>query len=181
MLSISATSSSFTMSCSTMPLDRHLAACIVEPCPPTTVASRANSTRNRSDQTALMLKRLNHCMVHFSEGAGRGLATGGFRGDAAMVGMGTGLQIPPRTYRLVSVGRPSFDGTRACGQGQVQHEPLATRSHALPFAASDGWRAGVRGPVGFVLHKVCLHANGWLVRPCVTVAHSGFRPCFALM
>ena len=66
---------------------------------------------------------------------------------------------------LCQWGRPSFDGTRACGQGQVQHEPLATRSRTLPFAASDGWRAGVRDTVGFVLHKVCLHANGWLVRP----------------
>ena len=83
-----------------------------------------------------------------------------------MVGMGTGgCEYLLGLTGLCQWGRPSFDGTRACIQGQVQHEPLATRSHALPFAASDGWRAGVRGTVGFVLHKVCLYANGWLVRP----------------
>ena len=83
-----------------------------------------------------------------------------------MVGIGTGaVNTSLGLTDLCQRGRPSFDGTRACGQGQVQHEPLATRSRTLPFAASDGWRAGVRGTVGFVLHKVCLHANGWLVRP----------------
>ena len=35
---------------------------------------------------------------------------------------------------LCQWGRPSFDGTRACIQGQVQHESLVTRSHALGAA-----------------------------------------------